>query len=60
MEWGGGGLHHVDLVLVHEDTSTQQEGEEELVLLKERSAHITVQAECEIVVYILDALGEVI
>ena len=55
-----GGPHHVDLVLIHEDTRAQQEGEEQLVLLKERPTHIAVQAECEVIIDVLDALGEFI
>ena len=47
--------HHVDLVLIHEDTDAQQEGEEEFVALKQRATDITVQAKCEIVVDVLNA-----
>ena len=54
------GAHHVDFVFIHEDAGTQQEGEEQFMLLKERPAHIAVQAEREVVVDILDALAEVI
>ena len=42
--WGSVGLapYHIDLVVIHEDTHTQQEGEKQFVLLKERPTHIAV------------------
>lgn len=37
-------LHLVDLALIHHYTDTQQEGEHQLVLLKEAAADIAVEA----------------
>lgn len=49
-------IHHVDFVLVHHDASAQQEGEHELVLLKQAAAHVAVQAEGEVLVDVLNPL----
>ncbi len=42
--------HHIDPVLVHEDTDTEQKGEEQLVPLKQGAADIAVQTEGEVVI----------
>lgn len=52
--------HHVNLALVHQDTDTQEEGEEQFVLLKQRAAHIAVQTESEVVVDGLNTFLQVI
>jgi len=52
--------HHVDEVVVHLDPGTQQEGEEQLVFLKQRATHVAVQAECEEVVDVLHTLLQVV
>ena len=46
--------------LVHVDAYAQQEGEEQLVLLKERAAHVAVQAVGEVVVDVEDTLRDVV
>ena len=52
--------HHVDESAVHLDPDTDEEGEEQLVFLKERAAHIAVQAEREVVVDVLYTLRDVV
>ena len=45
---------------MHVDAHTQQEGEEQLVLLEERAAHVAVQAVGEVVVDVEDTLRDVV
>ena len=52
--------HHVDPLVVHQNASAEQKREEELVLLKERPTHIAVQAKCEVVVDVTNALFQII
>ena len=52
--------HHVDEVVVHLNPGTQQEGEEQLVFLKQRATHVAVQAEREEVVDVLHTLLQVV
>ena len=52
--------YHVNHILIHKDAYTQQEGEEQLVLLKERAAHIAVEAECEVFIDVINPLTEII
>lgn len=44
--------HHVDFPFIHHDPDTQQKGKHELVFLKETAAHIAVETECEVIVYV--------
>lgn len=52
--------HHVNEIVVLFDSSTKQEGKEELVLLKERPTDITVETEGEVFVDILHSLSQVV
>jgi hypothetical protein len=52
--------YHVNLVVILQDAHTEQEGEEELVLLKQRPTDIAIQAEREILVDIVNPLEQVI
>ncbi len=42
--------HHVHLVVVLQNPDTEQEGEEQLVLLKERAADVAVQTEGKVLI----------
>lgn len=48
--------HHINLIFVHHDASTQQEGEHELVLLEQAAAHVAVEAKSEVLINVDDAL----
>ena len=52
--------HHVNLVLVHENPHTDEEGEEQFVLLKQRATDIAVQTEGEVLVDVDNALLKVL
>lgn len=53
-------LHLVDLVCVHHDAGTQQEGEHQLVLLKEAAADVAVEAVGQVAIDVGDALLQVV
>lgn len=50
-------IYHVDLVVIHQNPCTEQEREEQLVFLEEGPANVAVEAECEEVVDVGNALG---
>lgn len=52
--------YHVNDPFVHVDSHTQEEGEEEFVLLEKGAADIAVQAEGEVVVDVDDSLRNVV
>ena len=52
--------YHINLAFVLFDPCAHQESEEQLVLLKQRSAHVAVEAEGEVVVDVLYSLCNVI
>ena len=52
--------YHVNLVIIHENPHTDEEGEEQLVLLKQRAADIAVQAEGEVLVDVNNTLFKVL
>lgn len=43
-------LHLVNLAFILKDSTTEKEGEQQLVLLKEAPAHVAVETECEVFV----------
>ena len=45
-------------MLLH--SGTQQEGEEQFVLLKQRAAHVAVEAEREVLIDVVHTLGKVV
>lgn len=53
-------MHLVDLVLIHHDAGTQQEGEHQLVLLKEAAADIAVKVVGQVAVDVGNALLQVV
>ena len=42
--------HHVNLALVHQDTNTEEKGEEEFVFFEQRPTDVAVQTEGEVVI----------
>lgn len=52
--------NHVDLVVVHEDPNTHQEGEQKFVFFKQATAHVWVQTERKIVVDVVDSFFHVV
>ena len=48
--------HHIDVAVMLQDSHTEQEGEEQLMLLEQRATHVTVEAEREVVVDVLRPL----
>ena len=52
--------YHVNLVIIHENPHTDKEGEEQLVLLKQRAADIAVQAEGKVLVDVNNTLFKVL
>ena len=52
--------YHIYNAVIHLDPDTKQESKKQLMLLKEGTADIRVQAECKEVVDIDDTLGYVI
>ena len=52
--------YHIDFVVIHKYTDTEQEGEQQLVLLKERTTNIAVQTECKVFIDVDNTLLKVI
>ena len=52
--------YHVNLLLIHLDPGAKKECEQQLVFFKQRSTHITVQTEGEVVVNILHTLWKIL
>lgn len=48
--------HHVNLVVVHHDASTQKKGKHQFVFLKQAATYITIEAEGEIFIDVPDSL----
>ena len=52
--------YHVYFVFIHENTSTEQEGKQKFMLLKQGTANIAVKTECEVTVNILCTLFKIV